>query len=240
MDRMVYLAMTGAKHSLEAQHHNNHNLANVDTPGFRADLDALMSAPVNGPGHDSRVYSEELTVGSDFAMNATGTAAITSSDWGISATGVVTKLASVGFDSSTVIYHDTVACNNACIKGLRAAPKQLVAAPGANKFIELVSAVLILDYGSEVLTETVDDMVIEYNTSGADITAAIEATGFIDAAADTIKIVQPSAAITVTAANSVNKAVQLFNAGDGEYGGNASNDTVMTIKVAYRVHADGL
>lgn len=68
MDRMVYLAMTGAKHSLEAQHHNNHNLANVDTPGFRADLDALLSAPVSGPGHDSRVYSEELTVGSDFTQ----------------------------------------------------------------------------------------------------------------------------------------------------------------------------
>ncbi|ABI56251.1 flagellar basal body rod protein FlgF [Alkalilimnicola ehrlichii MLHE-1] len=66
MDRLVYLAMTGAKHTLEAQQHNNHNLANVDTPGFRADLDALMSAPVRGPGHDARAYSEALTVGSDF------------------------------------------------------------------------------------------------------------------------------------------------------------------------------
>lgn len=181
-----------------------------------------------------------LTVGDDFALNATGAASITSEDWGISSTGAVTKIASVGFDSGTTIYHDTIECDNACIKALSASPKELVAAPGANKFIELVSAVLILDYGSEALTETADDMVIQYNTSGADITAAIDATGFIDAAADTIKIVQPSAAITVAAANMVNKAVELFNSGDGEYGGNATADTTMTIKVAYRIHADGL
>ena len=180
-----------------------------------------------------------LTVGDDLAINATGDVAITSADWGITAAGVVTGIASVSFDSATVIYHDTVELSNADIKALRATPKQLVAAPGVNKFIELVSAVLILDYGTNVLTETADNLVIEYNTSSVDITGAIEATGFIDATADTIKIVY--ATITdVSAANAVNKAVQLFNTGDGEFGGNAAADTTMTVKVAYRVHADGL
>lgn len=66
MDRMVYLAMAGAKHALESQQTITHNLANSDTPGFRADLDSLLSQPVYGPGHASRVYSLEARVGSDF------------------------------------------------------------------------------------------------------------------------------------------------------------------------------
>lgn len=66
MDRFVYLAMTGAKHSLQAQQHTSHNLANVNTPGFRQDLDQLISQPVQGPGFASRVYSSETSIGHDF------------------------------------------------------------------------------------------------------------------------------------------------------------------------------
>ena len=68
MDRMLYLAMTGAKHNLQAQQHNNHNLANATTPGFRADLDSVMSLPVKGPGLPSRIYSQETDVGANFAQ----------------------------------------------------------------------------------------------------------------------------------------------------------------------------
>jgi hypothetical protein len=172
--------------------------------------------------------------------NNSGTVAVNSSDWDISTTGAMTGIASIAFDDSSVIYSATVACNNACIKALRAAPKELVAAPGADKFVELVSATLILNYGSEVLTESADDLVIQYNTSGTDITASIDSTSFMDSNADTIKIVQPSAVVLVTAANSVNKAVELFNTGDGELAGNATNDTTMSIRVLYRVHTAGL
>ncbi|MCP1675620.1 flagellar basal-body rod protein FlgF [Natronocella acetinitrilica] len=66
MDRLAYLAMTGAKHALQAQQHNSHNLANVNTPGFRQDLDQLISQPVRGPGYASRVYSSETSIGHDF------------------------------------------------------------------------------------------------------------------------------------------------------------------------------
>lgn len=169
-----------------------------------------------------------------------GTVAVTSSDWTISTAGAVTKLASVGFDSLSTVYYDTVELSNADIKALRASPKQLIAAPAAGSFTEVVSAVLILDYGSEVLTESTDNLVIQYNTSGTDITGAIEATDFIDAAADTICTVFPAAIPNTAAANMVARAVELFNTGDGEYGGNASNDTTMTVKIAYRVHPAGL
>ncbi|MCC5859934.1 MAG: flagellar basal body rod protein FlgF [Ectothiorhodospiraceae bacterium] len=75
MDRFVYLAMTGAKHALQAQQHNSHNLANASTPGFRADLDQLISQPVRGPGYQSRTYASETSVGWDFShgtMMSTG------------------------------------------------------------------------------------------------------------------------------------------------------------------------
>lgn len=70
MDRMLYLAMTGAKHALQAQQHNSHNLANANTPGFRADLERLMTLPVNGPGLPSRVYSQTADAGSDLTAGS--------------------------------------------------------------------------------------------------------------------------------------------------------------------------
>ncbi len=75
MDRFAYIAMTGAKHALQAQQVTSHNLANASTPGFRPDLDSLLTRPVSGPGHPSRVYSQETVLGSDMgqgAMIATG------------------------------------------------------------------------------------------------------------------------------------------------------------------------
>jgi hypothetical protein len=83
-------------------------------------------------------------------------------------------------------------------------------------------------------------MVIQYNTSGTDATAAIEATGFIDAAADTMYFVKGADIAGTAAANFVNKALELFNTGGDEYAGNAGADTTMTVKVTYRIHADGL
>lgn len=155
----------------------------------------------------------------------------------VTATGGV----SAGNAADSFIYTDTVELTNGDIKGLRAAPKALVAAPGANKFIELVNAVMILDYGSEALTAAAgDDLVIQYETSGQDATASIESTSFITAAADTMCFVNPAGIANVAAANVVNKGLQLFNTGAGEFAGNASNDTTMTVKVSYRIHADGL
>ena len=75
MDRMIYLAMAGAKQVALGQASNNHNLANASTSGFRADLDAVASLPVNGPVHPSRVYASDERAGVDLshgAVNATG------------------------------------------------------------------------------------------------------------------------------------------------------------------------
>lgn len=70
MDEMVYLAMTGAKQTEYAQAVNSNNLANISTTGFRADLHAFNSLPVEGPGADSRVNAVAETYGTDFAQGS--------------------------------------------------------------------------------------------------------------------------------------------------------------------------
>ncbi len=55
MDQMVYVAMTGAREALKAQSVISHNLANISTTGFRALRNTLESAPINGPGLETRV-----------------------------------------------------------------------------------------------------------------------------------------------------------------------------------------
>jgi flagellar basal-body rod protein FlgF len=57
MDRMLYIAMAGARQIEMAQAVNAHNLANASTTGFREDLAALRSQPVFGAGYQSRVYA---------------------------------------------------------------------------------------------------------------------------------------------------------------------------------------
>ncbi len=67
MDRVVYLAMSGAKAALQRQDVLANNLANASTPGFRAELQAFRAVPVRGDGATTRVYALESTVGHDDA-----------------------------------------------------------------------------------------------------------------------------------------------------------------------------
>jgi flagellar basal-body rod protein FlgF len=67
MDKMIYLAMTGAKQTEFAQAINSNNLANVSTTGFRADLHAFSSLPVEGPGAESRVNAVVESYGTDLS-----------------------------------------------------------------------------------------------------------------------------------------------------------------------------
>ena len=65
MDRMIYLSMAGAKATMQRQDTLAHNLANVSTPGFRAELAAFRAVPVEGGGASTRVYALETTPGYD-------------------------------------------------------------------------------------------------------------------------------------------------------------------------------
>lgn len=65
MDRMIYLSMSGAKAMMQRQDTLANNLANVSTPGFRAELQAFRAVPVQGSGASTRVYTLETTPGYD-------------------------------------------------------------------------------------------------------------------------------------------------------------------------------
>lgn len=96
MDNMLYVAMSGAQETLLAQGVNANNLANVSTPGFRADLAQARSMPVFGDGYPTRVYAMSERPGIDFqpgaiqatereldvAVNGTGWIAVLAPDGG--------------------------------------------------------------------------------------------------------------------------------------------------------------
>jgi len=54
MDALIYTTMSGAERALHAQQVRANNLANADTPGFRADLEMSVSEAVQGYGYDAR------------------------------------------------------------------------------------------------------------------------------------------------------------------------------------------
>lgn len=70
MDRMIYTAMTGAKHILEQQATNSHNLANATSTGFKAQIDLFRAVPVQSEGLDTRAFVVDATSATDFTPGA--------------------------------------------------------------------------------------------------------------------------------------------------------------------------
>ena len=67
MDKMLYVAMTGASQNTLAQRAHANNLANVSTNGFQRDLEQARSMPLFGQVHPSRVYAMSERPGTDFS-----------------------------------------------------------------------------------------------------------------------------------------------------------------------------
>jgi flagellar basal-body rod protein FlgF len=65
MDRMLYVAMSGANEYMQAQSALAHNLANASTTGYRADVVSFKSLPLHGTGQPTRVYPLTVTQGVD-------------------------------------------------------------------------------------------------------------------------------------------------------------------------------
>lgn len=57
MDKMLYIAMSGAKQNMQALSINANNLANAKTTGFKADLAQARSMQAYGEGQPTRVFS---------------------------------------------------------------------------------------------------------------------------------------------------------------------------------------
>ena len=65
MDRLIYTAAAGARALVQRQDGIANNLANANTPGFRADQVAFRAVPVRGEGAPTRVVSLEASAGYD-------------------------------------------------------------------------------------------------------------------------------------------------------------------------------
>jgi flagellar basal-body rod protein FlgF len=70
MDRLIYTAASGAKHILEKQATTSNNLANVNTTGFRAQLDVFRAVPVQSEGLPTRAFVVDSTPSADFTAGA--------------------------------------------------------------------------------------------------------------------------------------------------------------------------
>ncbi|MBD3821025.1 MAG: flagellar basal body rod protein FlgF [Thiotrichales bacterium] len=66
MDRMLYIAMSGAKEVALSQANNANNLANATTDGFKQDFNQFRAMHVEGPGWNSRAYALDERSGTDF------------------------------------------------------------------------------------------------------------------------------------------------------------------------------
>ena len=70
MDRLIYTAASGARALMQRQDGIANNLANANTPGFRADQVAFRAVPLRGEGLQTRVGSVEVTAGFDESSGA--------------------------------------------------------------------------------------------------------------------------------------------------------------------------
>ena len=68
MDRLIYIAATGAKQVMEQQSTTSHNLANLNTTGFRAQMDSFRAVPVQGASLPTRAFVLDATTGADFSQ----------------------------------------------------------------------------------------------------------------------------------------------------------------------------
>lgn len=58
MDALIYTAMSGAERAMRGQQVHANNLANLDTNGFRANLELAQAAKLPGYGYDDRHMSQ--------------------------------------------------------------------------------------------------------------------------------------------------------------------------------------
>ena len=70
MDRLIYTAMTGAKGTMDQQAAVAHNLANVNSTGFRAELHKLRAVEVQTEALRTRAFTVDASVASDFREGA--------------------------------------------------------------------------------------------------------------------------------------------------------------------------
>lgn len=70
MDRLIYIAMSGAKHTMHQQAQVAHNLANASTTGYKAEANSFRALQVLGDGEKTRAFVVDSTSGADLSTGA--------------------------------------------------------------------------------------------------------------------------------------------------------------------------
>lgn len=122
-----------------------------------------------------------------------------------------------------------VVISSAELLALHTTPKTLVAAPGANKALALISAVLFLDYNSAAYAgiDAADDINICYTDGAGAIAGTVETTGFLDITADAYSFVNPPAGSVILPVNAPLVASLA--------GAITTGDSPLAVRVFYRV-----
>ena len=66
MDRLIYTAMTGAKHTMGQQAAVANNLANANSTGFRAAMHKTRAVPIQGEGLPTRAFAVDASISNNF------------------------------------------------------------------------------------------------------------------------------------------------------------------------------
>lgn len=132
----------------------------------------------------------------------------------------------------SILKYAEVIVTPAEILALFTTSKELVPAPGAGYVLELVSAVLILDYVSADYA-TAGNLTIQTGTTGTALSDTVGAGDFLQASADAIRCVQ---ALSADVQLDENESLVLACATANPTAG----DSPVRVKVAYRVHETGL
>lgn len=133
---------------------------------------------------------------------------------------------------SELLKYIEVELTAAQILALNTTAATLVPAPGADKYLELESIVLMYNYGGTAYTiGSATNLQVKYtNNAGAAASATQAVTGMIDQATDQVRLLpQNGTAITPV----VNAALVLGLAGANVTAGNGT----ITARVTYRVHS---
>jgi len=128
-----------------------------------------------------------------------------------------------------------VRVSSAELLALATTAKELVPAPGANKVLEFVSAVIKLNAGTAYAEPSApDEMVIQYS-GGQDASTEIDATSFLDQTDDEIRLALANETVlasTVDLEALKDTSLVLFNSGSNWTGGTGTLD----VRINYRVH----
>ncbi len=135
----------------------------------------------------------------------------------------------------SIIQYKQITVSNAELLALFTTVKPLIGAPGANKFIEVISASLSYIKSTAFTVGTSTNLSIKYkDKTGADATSTRATTGFIDQASSQFYLLRPLTATLALNSNVINQPVCLALLIANPTGGAGST---MKVQIAYRVHS---